>query len=652
MITIGSAHRHTPAHATGLVHSLAPEKTCRSFLKIGMLAHLVLSCPQVNGQDMTIATHTLGTTATFQKSGEMANPTICRTSPSILSIETIEPSSGRHLWWLSTETLQLHPISPRTSGGDLTSTSDRELVWCPVERYGKTWFVFVSNGLEANDDIYLGNLSDHFYLRLTRNEEVDQHPQWSPDGASLVFVSGRTGGGDIYRIPHMVALIDIFEDISQSRQVDGKPLSILDDPVIEGKSLEEDQIRLTQSLDLDTYPVWAPNGRYVAYQGYAQLDGNREVDIFIIDLFDPQLKSINLTSTRSTDELQPSWSPDGQAIAFYTSNVQSGEDLPERVGLQAASLSFGSFCAPIWPPQTANTAIANDVRRNIYQGPQWGPRAQSLLFIKADGRKTELCMASFKNAAPSAETALLLVAQRTGLFQDRSLSATVSSSGTSIALVSFEGQEYHLRHAADQQGLLAWNPRSIVVPMQRKEGWLDRLFIGISELPVFDVERRSGRKTTWGIYPHVRQLFPTACIWGYPVKSGIQLGYGNIFQMPADTKKESYQFVEMQLQVGSEILTGRFSTDVFLLGGVGYTVGPEGTYRGLNTADRLLWPVGIGATIGQTTGKRIYFTAMAVMRFTNHPLRPSAASGDSRHTDSFLSIHLGFTFALSAMGGS
>ena len=69
-----------------------------------------------------------------------------------------------------------------------------DITWSPDELR----FVFMSNGGEGNYDIYLLDLGGSAPVRLTEHKEKDGQAQWSPVEDSVVFVSGRTGNGDIY----------------------------------------------------------------------------------------------------------------------------------------------------------------------------------------------------------------------------------------------------------------------------------------------------------------------------------------------------------------------------------------------------------------------------------------------------------------------
>src|SRR5207245_2438806 len=84
---------------------------------------------------------------------------------------------------------------------------------------------FTSNGGIGNYDLYVHELGGKT-TRLTNHKEKDGQADWSPVADQLVFVSGRTGKGDLY-------LLDVA-----SRGV----------------------TRLTWGTSPFLYPVWSPDG--------------------------------------------------------------------------------------------------------------------------------------------------------------------------------------------------------------------------------------------------------------------------------------------------------------------------------------------------------------------------------------------------------
>src|SRR5262245_45190908 len=69
--------------------------------------------------------------------------------------------------------------------------------------------------------------------------------------------------------------------------------------------------QLTYNLDSDTSPTWSPDGQRIAFTSYR--DGNSE--IYVMDANGSN--QVRVTETENDHEYNPLWSPDGSHIMFY-----------------------------------------------------------------------------------------------------------------------------------------------------------------------------------------------------------------------------------------------------------------------------------------------------------------------------------------------
>ena len=58
----------------------------------------------------------------------------------------------------------------------------------------------LTSSKEGNSNLYVYNLENHSTEQITSHGAIDTEGNWSPDGASLIFTSGRSGGAQIYHI--------------------------------------------------------------------------------------------------------------------------------------------------------------------------------------------------------------------------------------------------------------------------------------------------------------------------------------------------------------------------------------------------------------------------------------------------------------------
>lgn len=109
-------------------------------------------------------------------------------------------------------------------------------------------------------------------------------PKWSPDTATLVFMSNRDGNAEIYR-------------------ADGH---------------DGEWINLTRSEFSENWPQWSPDGERIAYQ--SNRDGNLDIWVMDADGSNPR----RLTDNPAHDYL-PAWSPDGTMLTFASWRREPGD---------------------------------------------------------------------------------------------------------------------------------------------------------------------------------------------------------------------------------------------------------------------------------------------------------------------------------------
>ena len=182
---------------------------------------------------------------------------------------------------------------------------------------------------DGNADIYVMQADGSQQTRLTTHPKDDEHPTWSPDGQRIAFVSNRDKNQEIYVM-----------------QVDGSQ-----------------QTRLTVNRGADTDPAWSPDGQQIAFAAnrpYAsgiyvmQIDGSRQT---------------RLSGDASSDS-DPAWSPDGQRIV-YTS---------WRFGwVRFRKLDFDSDLWVMQADGSQQTGLFDTA--DYDHAPTWSPDGQHIAFV-------------------------------------------------------------------------------------------------------------------------------------------------------------------------------------------------------------------------------------------------------------------------------
>jgi TolB protein len=221
----------------------------------------------------------------------------------------------------------------------------------------------------------------------------DTHPEWSPDGSSIAFISNREGVRA------------------------GLPINF---EVYLASGEGENEQRLTTNQHFEADVAWAPDGSTILFKSFQ--DGNDE--IYALDLRTGRAR--NLTNSPASDG-GPSWSPDGATIVFHSDrgSPPSSLYLMNADGSNVRPLPHdpGPGHTPRWSPDGRHIAfvsqragngeiyvadadganvrrITHDSRENGY--PRWSPDGTSIantvgsfdtdrwvvLLMDADGNNT------------------------------------------------------------------------------------------------------------------------------------------------------------------------------------------------------------------------------------------------------------------------
>ena len=206
--------------------------------------------------------------------------------------------------------------------------------------------------------------------------------EWSPDGTQMVFVAeSRVVDKETDIQTPKPIVIDRYyfkEDGKDFLGEERQHLHLLD---IKSKTTKQ----LTKGTSNEILPSWSPDGKKVAYvTKTGEMDRTDNYDVYVLEI-DSANNPIQLTTNLGSDSSssRPQWSPDGKKIAY----LHGGDPALVWYALQELAV--------IDLDTKTNSILTKELDRNA-SSPQWSDDGQNIYFVIEDNMKSQLAKYSLK----------------------------------------------------------------------------------------------------------------------------------------------------------------------------------------------------------------------------------------------------------------
>ena len=200
-------------------------------------------------------------------------------------------------------------------------TTDGGPAWSAT---GRIAFTTLRHG--NDDELYVMNEDGTNQVRITTSAGADESPSWSPNGQKIVFRSVRDVNSQIYVVnadgSGLTRLTNTAANELQPAWSSAGQIAFVSDrdhPAGEIYVMNDDGsnvVRLTHNELLERSPAWSPDGSMITFTREVECYYGCTHDIFVINGDGSNERRLATAWATYQHHTDPSWSPNGSAIAF------------------------------------------------------------------------------------------------------------------------------------------------------------------------------------------------------------------------------------------------------------------------------------------------------------------------------------------------
>ncbi|NMB64765.1 MAG: DUF5050 domain-containing protein, partial [Spirochaetes bacterium] len=241
--------------------------------------------------------------------------------------------------------------------------------------------VFVGYQSASSDgDIYVMNEDGSNIVNLTQTADHESRPNWSPDGTKIYFIKYNAGVYDLYVMnqdgSNQQKIYSAVSGGDYNISPDGSKIALRswDGSDEEIYVINSDGTGLTIMTDNDLLddacPSWSPDGNWIAFVSNRD-GGGSNYNVYVMSSLSGSIV-YKLTSYNDVQFEVPQWSPDGTRIAFrrYGNFLLSNNHELFIIGTNGSNLTNISKNSsndyyPLWSPDGSKIAFASEIDGNF-----------------------------------------------------------------------------------------------------------------------------------------------------------------------------------------------------------------------------------------------------------------------------------------------
>jgi TolB protein len=303
---------------------------------------------------------------------------------------------------VETEKVDLYVMTARGLAVKNVTRSPRDVEFEPDWSPNGRKIAFTSSGGATPLDIHVVGVDGTGRVNLTESPRDDIEPAWSPDGARIAFTSNRTGRYEIYVMnadgsgqTSLTAVPQYTAALQPAWSPDGTRIAFVLSGSCWAASIVvmnadgSGQTTLTGQYH-DSDPAWSRDGRKIAFTRRSappcSMPGSPGWGSIVVVNADGS-GATDLTT--SSDDSDPTWSPDGARIAL-TTFVEGVCRVPNVVGLRLPTARKRIARANCSVGQIQRVRSARPRRVVLGQSPTGGssrPRLTRMKLVVSRGRR-------------------------------------------------------------------------------------------------------------------------------------------------------------------------------------------------------------------------------------------------------------------------